>query len=483
MSQLLRFLSVALILLTVSACSGDEAADTPAGDRPWMRGGGGGGASSRAELEEISVKAYRVDRQSIARYLLSNTTLEPIREVVVIARVGALVTDILVEEGDQVREGQLLARLDDREIRNEHEQANIAVGQAEIRARQAEVQAEQSQANLERSERLRSQKLISQQDYDQASLTARTDQLAYEVAQQEFEAAKARLQAAELQLEYTTIESSISGVITERMIDVGDRVSANQEVFRVEDFTPMWARVFIPERDLKRVRMGQRALIEIEAFPERSFNAAVKMINPRIDAESGTVKVTLEVADSGGLLRPGMFGVVKIPTETRQGVLVVPKKAIVREREENRIFVIQEDGTVSKRSVELGLTEEDRVEILSGVSEGDAVVTVGQESLNDGYPVKILAWETPQGEQMVELPGISGNRAIAAPADGSGGRRGGGATGQGGGDERFQAFLERFPEIKTEYEKRLKDDPELANDAQKRRAFVREMMSKLRDRR
>ncbi|HSR69954.1 MAG TPA: efflux RND transporter periplasmic adaptor subunit [Acidobacteriota bacterium] len=466
--------------MTVSACSGDETADTPAGDRSWMRRGGGGGASSRAELEEISVKAYRVERQSISRFLLSNTTLEPIREVVVVARLGALVTAILVEEGDRVREGQLLARLDDREIRNEHEQARIAVDQAEIRARQAEVQAEQSQSNLQRSERLRSQKLISQQDYDQASLSARTERLAYEVARQEYEAAQARLEAAELQLEYTTIESSISGVVTERMIDVGDRLSANQEVFRVEDFTPMWARVFIPERDLKRVGLGQRALIEIEAFPEESFTAAVKMINPRVDAQSGTVKVTLEVAASRGLLRPGMFGVVKIPTETRRDVLVVPKKAIVREREENRVFVIQENGTVSKRTVELGLTEEDRVEVLSGVSEGDAVVTVGQESLNDGYPVKILAWETPQGEQMVEVPAIAPNRAINPAA----GDRGPGARsmGQDSGGDRFQALLDRFPEVKKEYEKRLKDDPGLATDPQKRRAFVREMMSKMRGR-
>ncbi len=470
------------------------------------------GGSSSQEVQEISVKAYRVERQPISTYILSNTTLEPIRSVTVLSQVSSDVIEILVEEGDSVRQGQVVARLDQREIRNDYEQSKIAVDQAEIQVRQAEVRADQSKANHARSITLRGQKLISQQDFDQTELSERTDLLAYDVAKQQYEAAKARLEASQLQLEYTEIRASIDGVITERLIEVGDRLNVNQEVFRVEDFTPLWARIFIPEKDLPKISVGQTARLEIEAFPERRFRGRIKMINPRVDSESGTVKVTVEVADTRGGLRPGMFGLVYIPTATRGDALIVPKKSILRERDETRVFVIAEDGTVEKRTVETGISEEGRVEIVSGLSQGESIVTVGQESLNDGYPVRVLAWEgnagNPQERMASTQPSESPARNAAdstpsseAAADGStngdrrgpaarpnqgqrgsfGGQRGGRGRGMGGGSPeerraRLMQMIESNPAWKKEWDKRLAEDPQMAEKPEKIRAFFREVM-------
>ncbi len=507
-----RVYLLVFLLVGVPACSLDGG-DGNAGDRRGAfdsrgRGDGGrrGSAQASPEFQEISVKASRVERQPISTYILSNTTLEPIRSVTIVARVSGLVTEILVEEGDRVSEGQVVARLEDREIRNEHEQARIAVDQAGIQVRQAKVRADQSQAAYDRSLTLKKQKLISQQDFDQAELNQRTDSLAFDVAQQQHEAAKARLEATALQLEYTEIRSSISGVITERLINVGDRLNANQEAFRIEDFTPMWARIFIPERELSLLRNGQGARISLEAFPQQDFTGVIKMINPRVDAESGTVKVTLEVSDPSRRLRPGMFGVVRIPTSTRPEAVVIAKKAVLRERDENRVFVIKPDNTVEKRVIELGISEEDRVEVVKGLASGDAVVVVGQESLNDGYPVKILDWEGTPGDLPVASPaqptipsvaarmqGGSGEESPSArPAaaegrsrfgGGQGQRQRQGRRGQRGDPEAFlKRMLESNPEMKKEYDKRLAEDPGLATDPDKRRAFFREMMSKFRSR-
>ena len=102
------------------------------------------------------------------------------------------------------------------------------------------------------------------------------------------------------------------------------------------------------------------------------------MISPTVDSESGTIKVTLEISRHGDLLRPGMFGTVHIATETRPSALVIPKRAIVRERDEDRVFVVDSENRVRKRAVTIGFREDKELEISSGLSEGEAVVTVGQ---------------------------------------------------------------------------------------------------------
>jgi RND family efflux transporter MFP subunit len=453
------------------------------------------------QTEAVSVKAYKALKQPISTFILSNTSLEAIRKVTVFARVNAIVQRLGVEEGSVVKRGQVVAWLDEREIRNEFSQAQIAVDQAEYTLKQAEVRAELSAAEFERAKTLRDQTLISQQEYDQSDLASRTDALALDVAGQQVGAAKARLEAAQIQLDYTEIRSSIDGVITSRMIEVGTRVSPNQEVFEIAEYPPLWARIYVPEKELPQLRLRQVATLRVQAYPEERFEGLIKMISPTIDPESGTVKVTLELRKARGMLRPGMFGTVYIATETHPEAIVIPKRAIMRERDENRVFVVQDDSTVRKQVVALGFNEEDKVEIVDGLNEGDIVVTVGQEGLNDDYPIKILAWDGQEGELPQAVPktqAVQGQMAARGdlqqpsqgrpdPGSGQRGQRrqgqsqwGGPGQGRGGAPdpERMKAFLERMlqnPVVKEAYENRLKEDPGFTDDPDKLREFMSEM--------
>ena len=490
-----------LLLAVFVSCSSSEVA--PGGGNPGGRGGerrGPGGGS--AETQAVSIRAYLAKKEPISTYIVSNTTLEAIRKVTVHARLNAIVEEILVEEGTAVREGDTLIRLEDREVRNEYEQSNIAVDQASLGLQQAEVKAQLSVANYERTQNLFQQELISKQDFDQVSLTNRTDELALEAAREQFEGAQARLRASMIQLEYTEIHSPITGVITQRFIEVGDRVNSNQEVFSVEEFPPLWARIFVPERDWPQLKVAQKAQVRLETFPEQDFEAAIKMINPTIDATSGTVKVTLEMGQTDRL-RPGMFGTVYIATETRPDAIVIPKKAILRERDQDRAFVVTDDGSVEKRDVVIGFSEEDRVEILEGIQEGDAVVTVGYEGLSDGYAVKIMSWEGAPPEEDPSVSAAPERTSSPTRRDGPDGtpsaqtrdrpprQQMGGGQAAGGGPggqrgmppemvERMMDQLMRNPEMKEEYEARLARDPELATDFEKQRAFAQEMMQQFR---
>jgi membrane fusion protein (multidrug efflux system) len=386
-----------------------------------------------------------------------------------------------------VREGDVLLRLEDREVRNEYEQAGIAVEEASLGLQQGEVKVQLSIADYERALELFEQRLISKQEFDQVALANRTDALNLETAQQGLKAAQARLEAATIQLEYTEILSPIDGVITERLVEVGDRVNGD-EVFSVEEFPPLWARIFVPERDLPQLKVAQKAQVRVDTFPDQDFEAAIKMINPTVDATSGTVKVTLEM-ERTNRLRPGMFGTVYIATETRPDAIVVPKKAILRERDENRVFVISAENVVEKRDVVLGFSEEDRVEVVEGIQEGEDVVTVGYEGLADGYAVSIISWE---GAPPQEVPSASAASQPASPQDRETpprqrvGRSSPGSGGPGGREmppERVERMMDRLmenPEVKEEYEARLAQDPELATDSEKKRAFAQEMMRQYR---
>ena len=498
-----RLLLSILCSVTVACSSLDSSADPNGrggGPRGGMSGRGGmpGGGSADGSFEEpVSVKAARVTRRPISRYLLSNTSLESIREVTIYAKVNALVEDLLVEEGYRVTKNQLLARLDDREIRNEHDQARIAVDQARLTLQQADVKARLSEANYKRSEGLVEQRLISPQEHDQAALANQTDALGLRVSVQQRDAAVSRLEAAQLQLDYTEIRSSIDGVVTQRTIDIGDRVNVNEALFNVEDFTPLWARIYLPERELSQIRLGQQAELRMQAFPDETFTGSIKMISPTVDSESGTIKVTLEISRHGDLLRPGMFGTVHIATETRPSALVIPKRAIVRERDEDRVFVVDSENRVRKRAVTIGFREDKELEISSGLSEGEAVVTVGQGGLNDGYPVSVLEWEggregpAPQATSP-QRASSDGGAAPAAPGSrpsrqglhSGGGRPRGGSPGGGARSfdpDRMKAMLagmaERSPQIKKAYEAKLAEDPDFLNDPEKLGAFMTEIRS------
>ncbi|UCF37101.1 MAG: efflux RND transporter periplasmic adaptor subunit [Acidobacteriota bacterium] len=486
-----RLVCAAFLVMLIVGCSSQESPEQG-------RGRGGrpqGGWQQESQERALSVRAYVVTRRPISTYIISNTSLESIRDITVYSKLNANVSELNVEEGDAVREGQQLLKLDEREIRNEFEQARIALDQASLAVKQAEVKAELSRSSYDRAASLFEQKLTSREEFDQVELASRTDALALDNAQQQMEAARARLEAARIQLEYTSILSPISGVLTQRLIDVGDRVNVNEALFGIQEFPPLWARIYVPEKSLPQLRLGQVASLKLETYPERQFHGRIKMISPTVDATSGTVKVTIELSQPPSILRPGMFGTVHIATETHQDAVVVPKKAILRERDQNFVFIVQPDNKVLRQEVRTGFSEENWVEIVEGLDSDVTIVTVGVETLSDGYLVAVQAYEgaTPDSIQRVEnqqaqAPPQPGGEAQSASEQGGerqwggpgqeGGRSGQWA-GSGRGGEMFQRMMQD-PEVKKKYKARLKEDPALATDPQKRRAFFREIMAETR---
>ncbi len=160
-------------------------------------------------------------------------------------------------------------------------------------------------------------------------------------------------------------------------------------LFRISDFTPLLCPIQVPERELAKLRTGQPAYLEVEAWPGERFSAKVQRVSPVVDAETGTIKVTLEV-DARGKLRPGMFARVFLETDIHRDTLVIPRTALSLESIGDTVYVLADGDVASRREVELGFREGDYVEVTSGVAVGEAVVTVGQDGLSEGTPLKVL---------------------------------------------------------------------------------------------
>ncbi len=375
---------IALLIGLVLAfgCGEEEEAKPQAG----ARGGRGGPGGRKAAA--IPVKGDTVSRADMSAYVETYARLEAERKVSVLARTTGLVEALTGEEGNKVRQGQALVRLNKEEL--------------SLRLKQMQAAFEEAKANYQRIEVLHDQRMVSQTEYESTRLR--------------FANAALGLEEAELNLTYTDLTAPISGVITQRLVEIGDLVRGNQEVFVIADLDPLLVRIFVPERRMYQLHPGQEATIAVEALPEHNFTGQIRMISPEIDPESGTVKVTLEV-DANGLLKPGMFATVRIITERRPNTLVVPKKALILETDEDDVFIIEE-GKVRRASIELGFIEGSQVEIISGLKEGDIVVTIGHEGLKDGAAVRLAGTALATSEE----GGPSDGKGAWA-GDGSGGAK------------------------------------------------------------
>ena len=329
--------------------------------------------ASEGDAKPVNVEAVR--RENLNSYLIINGIVEPERTIEIFSRLSAYVKEIVKEEGVLVRENDTLALLDDTEIRISHEQAKIALEQAKLSLDEAE-------QNYTRNQELIKREMISEQEFQTQEAVFKQRQLDYKNSQEAYK-------NLELQLNWTKIRSLSDGYITERLIEVGDRVNSNQQVYTIEDFSPLLIRVYVPTSDAIKLKTGMSAEVMTDIIPGRIFTGTVKLINPRIDVQTGTVKVTVEVFDKTLSVKPGMFVEVRIVVGQKENVLVIPRKAVLYKQNLTHVFVMQQ-SQVSQRQVELGLTEEDMVEITGGLEEGEKIITVGVEGLKEGQRVKVL---------------------------------------------------------------------------------------------
>ena len=318
-------------------------------------------AEAKNNEDAVPVEVTTVKRGTISDFILLSTNLETEKMADVYPRVQGIVEDIYKEEGNQVTKNAVLLKLEAEEY-----------ALAEERSR---LNFQKQNSDFKRMEAMFEENLISKEEYDQAKYT--TDALAVEWKQ------------AKLNLSYTRIKAPIKGIVGDRFCKVGDRIQPTDKLFTIINNEDMIAVVYVPEKELGNVAKGQFAYITSDHIQGESFSGRIKRVSPMVDAQSGTFKVTIAVNNKNNRLRAGMFVNAHIITSTHDNTILIPKTAIVYENELMSVFVVR-DSIAYKVTLDAGFQDHEKVEVLSGIEEGDKVIVVGQAGLKDKTKVKIV---------------------------------------------------------------------------------------------
>lgn len=324
------------------------------------------GTESDAEEDGEETAAVPVEtgvptRGDVYAVYSGTAPIEAFAEAEVIAKVAGEVREILVEEGDDVSEGQIMARLDGDRLR--------------LELNQSEANLRKLQRDYERNVELKDKGLISSGDFDKIKY--------------DMEALEASFNLARLELDYTQIRAPIDGVVSQRFVRRGTTISAGERVFEVTSFDPLVAYLHVPEREYRNIAEGQLVGIDIDALPDQRIVASVTRVSPVVDPITGTFKITIEITDEQRRIKPGMFGRISIVYDQHANVLQVPRGAIIEESGQTSVFVV-EDGKAVRKIVETGYSNRGMVEIAAGLDDDDQVVTVGQIGLKEDAVVTVI---------------------------------------------------------------------------------------------
>jgi HlyD family secretion protein len=366
-----------------------------------FRGGGGFGGRGPMVVELAAARKATMNQEvRVVGNLIGEAT------VAVAPRTAGRLQDVFVRLGDRVTRGQRMAKIEDFEIVEQVKQAEAAqeVAAATIRQREADLQL--ALTNVERSRNLFQRQLLPKQTLDDNEARYQAAVAQIDLAKAQSTQSKARLDELRINLSNTVIVSPVNGFVAKRAVDPGAFVSQNAPIVDVVDISRVRLVVNVVERDLKELRPGATAKVEVDAFPGEMFQGRIARVAPVLDPATRTAPIEIEIPNADFRLKPGMYARVGITTDNRKETLTVPVDAVADLGGRRGVFQ-HLNGVAIFRTVEIGTEGEDLIEIVGGLTEGDQVITTGARALRDGDRVQL--------------------------AGGEGGRRGNGGRGRGDG--------------------------------------------------
>ena len=397
-SHVLLLLSIAFL----SACGGNDQ-QGPGGPGGW---GAPGGDPTSVEITEITTS-------SISDLVRSYGTIRAQDVVSIIPQVSNRVIRIHADLGDTVRQGDVLAKIYDVPFRD-------ALEQVQAQLRQSRSAYVRDSTTFERQQQLYERGASSASEFDEA-------RSAYESSRAQYESARAALTQSREDLENTEIRSPVNGVVLERMIAEGDLARTGEPAYEVANLVGYETRLFLPMQDWEELTIGLPVEMRLSNRDGVAAEGVISRISPQLNPNSGLGEVVVSLTDVSNFIRQGALVEARITTLTRDNTIVIPRSAMLEqidtyiEPETNTVeirrtynaFVSVGDTVAQQRELELGLEQGERVEVLSGLQEGETLIVTGQRNLSDGEPIRIVGQDRPGREQelengQAERPGGSG---------------------------------------------------------------------------
>lgn len=342
----------------------------------------------------VAVEIMPVAKETIREVGVYTGTLLPESQFIVAPKITGKLKKIFVNIGDEIKQGQLIALLDDDEYIQQVDQARAELDVARANIEENRSALSLKQREFERAKTLREKKIVSESELDAAEAQYKAALAKQKVSQAQASQKEAELKTAQVRLGYTRIsavweDGNQSRFVGERYVDEGAMLSANAAIASVIDINTLEAIIHVIERDYPRVRAGQDAVITTDAYPDRVFTGTIARIAPILKEAARQARVEITISNPDKVLKPGMFVRVRIEFDRHDNATVVPLNALMKNNGQKSVFLADmENMRVKRIPVEVGIIEGDMAEVLEPAIAG-YVVTVGQHLLEDGSEITL----------------------------------------------------------------------------------------------
>ena len=349
----------------------------------------------------LAVEAVAARSDAIDEQIVLVGTLLPLAQTEVRAKVNGYIEEMPFDIGDRVDKGDVICRLDPTDFHKSVEQAKAALKVAEAQLQVRVEETKLAKETLEIEERLATNNATTSQQVKTALANYKIALATEDLDRARVSEAQEYVDAIQKGLKDLVLTSPLTGYVAHRFADIGDLAKPDVPLLRIVDLETVETTVHVIEKDYRRIAVGQRAVVMVDAFAERSFAGEVTRIAPVLDPESRTAEVHINVGNSDLALKPGMYGRVLLDPDSQKTGVLIPLAAVVNVGNRSVVYVIDEaTSKVEQRRVELGLSNGSVVEVRQGVSENELVVTLGNRLVQPNQEVVMTEARWPNNDSL-----------------------------------------------------------------------------------
>src|SRR6478609_4418851 len=343
----------------------------------------------------ITVGVVSPLQQDLDIRLTYTADISPNQVVNIFSRVDGYIAKLHVDKGDFVRANQLLLEIDHTDYQHAVNQAKANLSSAKAKVAQQDAVVRNAKLTFDRMQSLIKDQFVSQQDLDNAQVNLEAAWAAHESLQAQVNQMEVALAQAETNLAYSYIRAPFPGYIAERNLDTGSYVTSataststmSRGIMSLHDINTVRVLIEVVERDIPLVKIGQKAELRAEAYPDQVFEGTVTRIVQTLNRATRTMTVEIDLPNKDRRLKGGMFARVEVTVGTHHQALQIPIDAVSRLEDTQYIYVVRE-GKAQRVDVEIGARDNNLVEILKGLSRDEQVVVSGKDLVQDGTPVQ-----------------------------------------------------------------------------------------------
>jgi membrane fusion protein (multidrug efflux system) len=328
-------------------------------------------SQGRGAAVEVGV----ANRRDIIPMLTFSANLEPLWNADISPKVDGRIDKLYVDEGDAINAGMVIGVLDTNEL-------SAQVMQAEGNLLSSQASLEQAELDLSRAQALAQQGAAAAQALD----TARTKR---DLALGQVRSAQGNLVLLQARLDNANIIAPRSGIVVKRYLQAGSYAKAGSQLVSIADVTSLLGKATIGESQLHEISVGLPVTIKINALQDKEFQGTITRISPTATLPARTFTAEVTIANTLGILKPGMFSKIIIPGMIHKNALVVPERALVMREDQKTVYVVTSEDKVQQRILTLGYVGEGWAEVLEGLTDGERIVTEGQNKLKDGSTINV----------------------------------------------------------------------------------------------